>query len=191
MWGSYSRGHSVWVEAEMLMEQEYLSWKPEPHAHLCLLMSSFPTWVKSHIRHLHLMTESEVAQSCPPLCDSMDCSLPGSYVHGIFQARVLEWIAISFSRESSWPRDRTWVSYIVNRCFYCLSHQGNHTWWLNAALHALFYDPGPSTTLWAAWIECIPVSRIQLIPGFGSSREVILRRIILICIRQQDFAPKL
>ena len=43
------------------------------------------------------MYESEVAQSCPTLCDPMDCSLPGSSVHGIFQARVLEWGAIAFS----------------------------------------------------------------------------------------------
>ena len=43
-------------------------------------------------------SESEVAQLCPTLCDPMDCSLPGSSVHGIFQAIVLEWIAISFSR---------------------------------------------------------------------------------------------
>ena len=42
---------------------------------------------------------SEVAQSCPTLCDLMDCSLSGFSVHGIFQARVLEWIAISFSRD--------------------------------------------------------------------------------------------
>ena len=47
---------------------------------------------------------SEVAQSCPTLCDPMDCSLQGSSVHGIFQAVVLEWIAISFSRGSSRPR---------------------------------------------------------------------------------------
>ena len=40
-------------------------------------------------------------QSCPTLCDPMDCSLPGSSVHGIFQAIVLKWIAISFSKESS------------------------------------------------------------------------------------------
>ena len=59
----------------------------------------------------------EIAQSCPTLCDSMDCSLPGSSVHGIFQARVLEWVAISFSRGSSRPRDRTQVSCIVDRCF--------------------------------------------------------------------------
>ena len=42
-------------------------------------------------------SESEFAKSCPTLCDPMVCSLPGSSVHGIFQARVLEWIAISFS----------------------------------------------------------------------------------------------
>ena len=44
-------------------------------------------------------SESEVAQSCPTLSDPMDCSLPGSSVHGIFQARVLEWGAIAFSGE--------------------------------------------------------------------------------------------
>ena len=51
------------------------------------------------------------------LCDPMDCSLPGSSVHGIFQAIVLEWIAISFFRGSYQPRDRTRVSRIVNRRF--------------------------------------------------------------------------
>ena len=60
---------------------------------------------------------SEVAQSCPTLCDPTDCSLPGSSVHGIFQARILEWVAISFSRRSSQPRDWTQVSRIVGRCF--------------------------------------------------------------------------
>ena len=60
---------------------------------------------------------SEVAQSCLTLCDPMDCSLPGSSIHGIFQAKVLEWGAIAFSRACSWPRVRTWVSHIVGRCF--------------------------------------------------------------------------
>ena len=50
-------------------------------------------------------SESEVAQLCPTLCGPMDCSLPGSSIHGIFQARVLEWVAISFSGGSSQPRD--------------------------------------------------------------------------------------
>ena len=50
-------------------------------------------------------SESEVAQLCLTLCDPKDCSLSGSSVHGIFQARVLEWIVISFSRGSSHLRD--------------------------------------------------------------------------------------
>ena len=49
-----------------------------------------------------------VAQLCPTLCDPMDCSPPGSSVHGISQARMLEWVAIPFSRGCSRPRDRTW-----------------------------------------------------------------------------------
>ena len=62
-------------------------------------------------------SESEVAQSCLTLCIPMDCSLPGSTVHGVFQARILEWVAISFSRRSCRPRDWTRVSCIVRRCF--------------------------------------------------------------------------
>ena len=66
---------------------------------------------------IKVKSESEVAQSCPTLCDPMDCSLPGSSIHGIFQARVLEWVAISFSRGFSWPRDWTQVSCIAGRHF--------------------------------------------------------------------------
>ena len=58
-----------------------------------------------------------VAQSCPTLCNPMDCSLPRSSLHGISQARILEWVAISFSRLSSQPRDRSWVSCIAGRFF--------------------------------------------------------------------------
>ena len=61
--------------------------------------------------------ESEVTQLCPTLCNPMDCNLPGSSIHVIFQARILEWVAISFSRRSSQPRDWTRVSHIVGRCF--------------------------------------------------------------------------
>ena len=70
-------------------------------------------------------SESEVVQSCLTLWDPMDCSPPGSSIHGIFQARVLEWVVISLSRGSSLPRDRTRVSRIVSRHFYHLSHQGS------------------------------------------------------------------
>ena len=59
----------------------------------------------------------KVAQLCPTLCYPMDCSPTGPSVQGIFQARLLEWIAISFSRGSSKPRDRTWVSCIAGTLF--------------------------------------------------------------------------
>ena len=58
-----------------------------------------------------------VTQWCPTLCDPMDCSLLGSSVHGILQARILEWVAIFFSRESSWPRDQPLISCIADRFF--------------------------------------------------------------------------
>ena len=56
-------------------------------------------------------SESEVAQSCPTLCDPMDCSLPHSSVHGIFQARVLQWVAISFSNDV-----QSWL--LINACYW-------------------------------------------------------------------------
>ena len=61
--------------------------------------------------------------SCIWLCDHKDCSPPGSSVHGILQARILEWVAIPFSRGSSLPRDWTQVAYT-----YHLSHQGSSAW---------------------------------------------------------------
>ena len=85
-------------------------------------------WMK-FIKHVYLLTgsnvyllikwksESELPQSCLTLCNPMDCSLRGSSVHGNFQARVLEWVAISFSRGSSWPRDWTQVSRIAGTRF--------------------------------------------------------------------------
>ena len=58
-----------------------------------------------------------VTQSCVALCNPVDCSLPGSFVHGILQSRILEWVANSFSRGSSQPSDWTWVSCIAGRFF--------------------------------------------------------------------------
>ena len=90
-----------------------------------------------------------VVQSCPTLCDPVDCRPPGSSVNGILQVRILEWVAISFSRGSSQPRDRTQVSHIAGRCFNLwatreashgtqiqkerLSHQG-HLWKVRAGI---------------------------------------------------------
>ena len=61
--------------------------------------------------------ESDVAQSCLTLCNPMDCSLPGLSIHGVLQARILEWVTISFSRGSSWSRDQNQVSRIGWRRF--------------------------------------------------------------------------
>ena len=58
-----------------------------------------------------------VAQLWTTLCDPMEYSLPGSSVHGILQARILEWVAISFSKGSSQPRDWTWVSHFAGTFF--------------------------------------------------------------------------
>ena len=63
------------------------------------------------------VSESEIAQLCPTLFDPVDCSLPGSSIHGIVQARILEWVAISFSRGSSQLGDWTRVSCIAGRHF--------------------------------------------------------------------------
>ena len=58
-----------------------------------------------------------VPQSCLTLCDPMDCNLLGSTVHGILQAKILDWVAISFSEGSSHPKDQTRVSCIAGRFF--------------------------------------------------------------------------
>ena len=78
---------------------------PQTAAHQALLSLGSPgknTGVGCHflLQCMKVKSQSEVAQSCPTLCDPMDCSLLGSSVHGIFQARVLEWVAIAFSTPS-------------------------------------------------------------------------------------------
>ena len=66
-----------------------------------------------------------VAQSCPAVCDPMDCSLPGSSIHGIFQARVVEWVAMPFSRGASHPSDRWNLGLLHHRqTLYHLSYRG-------------------------------------------------------------------
>ena len=69
-------------------------------------------WILNSQNHLGSLCVL-VMQSCPALCDPMDCSLPGSSVHGIFQARILEWLAMPSSRGSSRPSDQTGVSSLL------------------------------------------------------------------------------
>ena len=66
------------------------------------------------VKYLCSMHVYSVTKSCPTLCNPMDCSLPGSSVHGIFLVRILEWVAISFSRGSTLLRDQT--------CVLCFLH---------------------------------------------------------------------
>ena len=66
---------------------------------------------------LRVCLRAQSLQPWPALCDPVDCSPPGSSVRGILQARMLEWVAMPFSRGSSWPRDQTWVSCIAGRFF--------------------------------------------------------------------------
>ena len=87
------------------------------------------------------------AQSCPALCDPMDCSPPGSSVHGILQARILEQVTIPFSRESSRPRDQTPVSWIARRFFTVWATreaQNKYTSNPGARRHVLPLTPHPS-----------------------------------------------
>ena len=69
------------------------------------------------VAQLSWLEEALVAQSCLTLCDPTECRPPGSSVHGILQARKLDWVAIPFSRRSFWPRDWTWVSCVTDRFF--------------------------------------------------------------------------
>ena len=86
-----------------------------------------------------------VVQLCLTLCDPMDCNPPVSSLHGMLQARILERVAIPFSRGSSWPRDWTWVSCITGRFFttrppekpllvFWVSVNWENTYWQEAAL---------------------------------------------------------
>ena len=97
----------------------------------------------------------------------MDYSLPGSSVHGILQARIQEWVAIPFSREYSWPKDRTWVSCIIGKLF---------TIWATREAPSLQIQPFPSLNLflnflppglqWGSIIPPkVPADKIKHVPG--------------------------
>ena len=83
-------------------------------APLSLGFSRQEYWSGCHflLQCMKLKSESVVAQPCPTLSDPMDCSLPGSSVHGIFQARVLEWGAIAFSARSHMPQQRVHMLHL-------------------------------------------------------------------------------
>ena len=91
--------------------------RPSSTCAWALPLSTPGTRVSRLLQCMKVKRESEVAQSCPTLCDPVDCIPPDSSVHGILQARILERVAISFSKGSSLPRDQTQVSCTAGRFF--------------------------------------------------------------------------
>ena len=95
--------------------------------------------------YIHICVCAKLLQSCPTLCNPMDCSLPGSSIHGILQARILEWVVMPSSRGSSQPRDQTCVSCLLHwqagylplvppgRPTHTHTHTHTHTQWLTLA----------------------------------------------------------
>ena len=79
------------------------------------ILNQWATW-EAHPQPLTACALS-ITRSCPALCDPVVCSPPGSSDHGVLQAWILEWIDISFSRGSYWPRNRTLISFLAGRFF--------------------------------------------------------------------------
>ena len=125
-------------------------------------------WLSMHT-HTHTHTYPYlcvcVSYSVMTICDLMDCSPPSSSVHRIFHARILEWVAIPFSRGSSPPRDRTWVSCIAGRFLTDwdtreapnLTHHG--AWTHNPAIKSLMLyqlsEPGGYLYLWSPLLNTL------------------------------------
>ena len=130
-------------------------------------------------------------QSCPILCDPMDCRPPGSYVYGILQARILEWVAISYSRRSSQFRDQTGVSCIGWWILYhwaiweapeyyalagkwtqvnCLEGSCVHHYTTNTAHSCLLH---PKLCLWdSIWHQCTETEILASLPASLVARTV-------------------
>ena len=88
-----------------------------------------------------------VAQFCPTLCNPMGCSLLGSSAHGIFQARILEWVAMPSSRESSQSRDRTQVSHIADGFFTLWATREAQEYWSGQPIPSPRDLPNPGIEL--------------------------------------------
>ena len=108
----------IWKTQELPQDWKRLVYIPIPKKGNAKECSNYHTIALiSHASKWSEVKWSEIAQSCPILCDPMNCSLPCSSIYGIFQAKVLKWVAISFSKGSSQPRDQTPVSRVVGRRF--------------------------------------------------------------------------
>ena len=159
----------VWQDAWNMVEtkRSFFSWNiykypstlQRRHGHALRLPLHFLPPIA--VLYMLISIKVTVPQSCPTLCDLLDYSLPGSSLHEILQARILGWVAISFSRGSSWPREWTQLSYIAGR-FFTIWDQGNlisinHTIfrYLNAeAFKCKSQQVIEGDAYWTEWKEC-------------------------------------
>ena len=124
-------------------------------------------WIEREYKTQLKWNEIKVTHPCPTVCNPMDYSLPGSYLHRILQARILEWVASPFSRVSSWPRNRTGVSCIAGKFF---------TSWATREAHRYSYV---SSVLVAQWLS--PVSDSLRPHGLQDARPPCLLPSSKIC----------
>ena len=121
--------------------QSYLSWKEQEERVLWVLL-----WVGKHKRCVYVCMCAKLLQLCLTLSNPMDNSLPHPSVHGALQARILEWVAISYSRRSP-PRDRnciSYVSFIGRRVVYHWHHLGS----LCVCVHITYWGKTVKTSKW-------------------------------------------
>ena len=93
------------------------------------------------LQYRKVKSESEVAQSCLTLSDPMDCSLPGSSIHGIFQARVLEWDAIALPSRLIQSPCLSFLSHTANACWLCYSFHTSHPLPMSTSLVSMSLSP--------------------------------------------------
>ena len=110
------------------------------------------------LTHIHAWLHDKSLQSCPTLCDLMECSLPGTPVHGILQARILKWMAMPSSRGSSQPRDRTCISYVSCIGRWVLYHQCH----LGSPHTSLCFPKSIHLKIWQTWTKQLAVWVVKL-----------------------------
>ena len=114
----YKLVHSLWKTVQWFLKKLKTELPYDPAIPLLgIYPDKSPIKKDTHALRSCALCCAFITQSCPTLCDPVDCSPPGSSVHGILQARILEWVAVPSSRGSSQPRDRTQVSCIAGRFF--------------------------------------------------------------------------
>ena len=126
-----------------------------------------------------------VAQSCPTICDPMDCNPPGSFVHGILQARILEWVAICSSRGPSWPRDQTCIFCNSRQILHHLSHQGSPQ---SISAKSKLPSTSPTSISWCHWEHNRPSFSLSVSFAYTSNS---IRRILISNEKSAHYLPVL